>query len=328
MKHKIKLNFATIVFLIGLIVSCLYLVTYLFPVTDNAFVVNDVTPVAAMVDGYISQIYVTNGQKLHKGDKILQIYPKTYELAYTGAKAQYDQSIVGLQVIQKRLDATKLSLSAAENQLKRMQYEYGQKNDISVSKAISTLELRSLEYNIQTQKDTVKALAKEVELTNAELIQATTGIATLKAFMDKTALDLKDTLVTAKTDGYIQSMDVGIGTPVHARVQLFAFVDSTTTYIQANLNETDLAHVKTGDKVLIYPRAYLWHKIFHGVVIADFWAVDRQHKNPIADVPIVVNENKWMLLPQRFPVQIKVLDTNDDYLLRPGMSAYVYIQTK
>lgn len=325
---KYKLNFASGVFLVGLMVSCGYLSTYLFPVTDNAFIVNDVTPVAAMVDGYISQIYVTNGQKLHKGDKILQIYPKTYELAYIGAKAQYDQSIVGLEVIQKRLEASKLTLNAAADQLKRMQYEYGQKNDISVRKAIPTLELRSLEYNIQSQKNTVNGLAKQVELTHAELMQATTGIVTLKAVMDKAKLDLEDTLVVAKADGYIQSMDVGVGTPVHARVQLFAFVESKTTYIQANLNETDLAHVKAGNKVLIYPRAYLWHKIFHGVVLADFWAVDRQHKNPVADIPVVFNENKWLLLPQRFPVQIKVLDTSDDYPLRPGMSAYVYIQTK
>ena len=328
MKRKLRLNFATVVFLIGLVVSCAYLSTYLFPMTDNAFVVNDVTPVAAMVDGYISQIYVTNGQKLHKGDKILQIYPKTYELAYVGAKAQYNQSVVGLQVIQKRMESTKLSLDAAENQLKRMQYEYGQKNDVSVSKAIPTLELKSLEYNIQSQKNTVKGLATQVGLTRTELIQATIGIVTLKAVMDKAQLDLEDTLVTAKADGYIQSMDVGVGTPVHARMQLFAFVDSKTTYIQANLNETDLAHVKARDKVLIYPRAYLWHKVFHGVVISDFWSADRQHKNPVADTPVVFNENKWLLLPQRLPVQIKVTDTTDDYPLRPGMSAYVYIQTK
>lgn len=42
----------------------------------------------------------------------------------------------------------------------------------------------------------------------------------------------------------------------------------------------------------------------------------------------VTNENQWVLLPQRMPVQIKIMDPDPKYPLRVGTSAYVYIQTK
>jgi hypothetical protein len=39
----------------------------------------------------------------------------------------------------------------------------------------------------------------------------------------------------------------------------------------------------------------------------------------------VKNENDWFLLPQRFPVQIKILDVNGEYLTLGG-SAYVELE--
>jgi multidrug resistance efflux pump len=43
---------------------------------------------------------------------------------------------------------------------------------------------------------------------------------------------------------------------------------------------------------------------------------------------MVQNENQWVLLPQRLPVQIKVIDLDPKYPLRVGTSAYVYIKSE
>ncbi len=325
--HK-KFNFATLIFATGGVIALGYLTTYWFPVTDNAFVVENTTSLSSAVSGHIQEIYVQNGQNVKAGDQILRIKPEKYKFEYSGVKAQYDQALVGLQVIAARINVTKLDLKAAQDQLERMKYEYKQKNDPAVSKGIPQIELKTLEYNIKSQADIVASLAQQIVLEQTELKQARVGIQTLKAASEKAALDLEDTLVVAPADGYIQNLYLGAGSSAVAHMGLFKFVDTANTYIQANFNETDLANVHAGDEVLIFPRTYFGRKIFHGVVMSDNWSVERQHIIPLVENQVIISQNHWLNLPQRLPVQIKVLDNDKNYQLRPGMSAYVYIRTK
>lgn len=323
-----KFNFATIVFATGGVIALGYMTTYLFPVTDEAFIVDNMTAISSGVTGHIEEIYVENGQQLKKGDPILLIKPEKYKLEYRGLKAQYDQAKVGLDVIKQKINVSNANLQAAVSQLERMQYEYKQKSAPDVSKGIPELELKTLEYNIKSQQDVILGLQRQIDLEKTEYKQAEVGIETLQAATDKAAIDVDDTLVKAPSDGYIQNMYMGVGSSAIAHEGLFNFVDTANTYIQANFNETDLSNVHAGDEVLIFPRTYLGRKIYHGVVMSDNWSVDRQHIIPLKETQLVFSQNHWVSLPQRLPVQIKITDNDSKYPLRPGMSAYVYVRTK
>lgn len=321
-----KLNVATLVFSLGGLIAAAYFSTYLFTVTDNAFVVENMTPIAASVSGRIEKIYVENGQSLKKGDPILRIQPETFQIDYSGAKAQYEQARLGLDLIREHIEVTKLNLAAAQAQLEQLNYEYRQNSGIAgKKKGAFGSDLQALSYNIKLQANTVASLQAQVRLGQTELKQAQVGLSALKAAREKAALNLRDTLVTAPSAGYIQNMYSGVGTLAMAHQPLFNFISTANTYIQANFNETDLANVRAGDKVLIFPRTYLGHKVFHGLIMSDNWAVDRQHINPARETQLVMGGNHWLNLPQRLPVQIRVIDTDDKYPLRPGMSAYVYV---
>ncbi|WP_232220561.1 biotin/lipoyl-binding protein [Legionella tunisiensis] len=56
----------------ALLIGIFHLFSYLLPFTDNAFVVTNVTPVAADVSGFITEIYVKNGQHVKKMTVYLQ----------------------------------------------------------------------------------------------------------------------------------------------------------------------------------------------------------------------------------------------------------------
>ena len=89
---------------------------------------------------------------------------------------------------------------------------------------------------------------------------------------------------------------------------------------------TLLDGVKAGDKATVYPRAYFGSKSFEGIVVANPFGVSRQMNQPFSGAPIVQTENKWLLLPQRLPVIIKITDPDSKYPLINGMSTYVRIQ--
>jgi multidrug resistance efflux pump len=135
-------------------------------------------------------------------------------------------------------------------------------------------------------------------------------------------------VVRAPSNGVVDNMYISTNTPIKIHEPVFSFIDTTNYYIQANLNETDLRNVRVGDKVTIKLRMYYFDKIFHGVIVNTLWAADRQTTSAKTQLQKVQNENEWLLLPQRFPVQIKVLDVDPNYPLNPGASAYVYISTK
>ena len=129
-------------------------------------------------------------------------------------------------------------------------------------------------------------------------------------------------------DGVIDNLYVALNTPIRIHQPIFSFIDTSTYYIQANFNETDLRRVRVGDKATIMLRMYYFDKIFHGRVVNTLWAAERQKTAAKSQLQLVSNENEWLLLPQRLPIQIEITDPDPHYPLNPGASAYVYISTR
>jgi multidrug resistance efflux pump len=132
--------------------------------------------------------------------------------------------------------------------------------------------------------------------------------------------------VYAQGNGIIQNLFFSLGTPINLNQPLFSLVDTDEIYIQANFNETDLRDVHKGTRVIIFPRMYVGRKVFHGVIEAEYWSANRQLVDKRTQLQNVTNENQWILLPQRLPVIIRVVDPDPRYPLRVGTSAYVYLQ--
>ncbi|WP_119343431.1 HlyD family secretion protein [Facilibium subflavum] len=324
-KLKNKLNFATIIFGLGALIAIFYFIASFFTITDNAFVVKVISPVSSKVNGTVTAVYVKNGQHVLKGQKLFKIDDESYLLSFQSAKAQYLQGKTGIEALEKRISMTEYSKKAAEDNLKLLQYKYQQKSQVSVKNAVPFMELHELTYQISAQQNSIHALSQQIQAQKIELEQAKTALGSLKAAYQQAQLDLEHTIVKAQSDGVVNNIFLGIGKAVHTGQSVFSLVDDGPTYIQANFKETDLAGVKSGDSVYIYPRAYFGKKVFHGVVESQPLAIDRQKNNPVNSTQIIFSENKWLLLPQRMPVIIKVLDTDQDYPLQSGMSAYVYI---
>lgn len=95
-----KFNLPTIILIIAFMVALAHIFSYLIPVTDDAFIVLNSQPVAADVSGYITQMYVKNGQKVKKGDPLFKVFALPYRLAYAKAQASYEEAKVTIEVIE------------------------------------------------------------------------------------------------------------------------------------------------------------------------------------------------------------------------------------
>ena len=322
------INFPRFVVLIGIISAVSYLCSFLFPITDNAFVINNIRPVAADVSGYITHIYVTNGQKVKKGDPLFIVFQKPYELTYKAAISDVEVAKQGYISLKEQLLMDQATMRADEQIYKKLLNDYQGYKDAYKTFAVLRLEVDNLEHDSKTALNNLEAIKRKVATDKSDLEVQLKKIKMLEYKAGVAKVNLDETIVKAATDGIIQNMYLSLNMPVKIHEPLFSFVDTSETFIQANFTETDLRLIKEGDKATIIPRMYLGQKMFHGVVISTNWAVARQETQANTQLQKVARENEWVLLPQRFPVQIKVLDPDPKFPLNVGASMYVYISRK
>lgn len=322
---KDKFNLPTLIMISAAIIGFFHFFSYLFPFTDDAFVVANIQTVAADIEGYVTGIYVTNGERVTKGQPLIKVFEKPYFLEHKRAKANYQEAIIFEQVLKRELQKNQEILASAEATYGKTNYEYGLKKNPSVKRSVSRLEIKKLAYDIETQANQIKSLKSQVAINTQQILQQRKRITALKADMQNAKINMGLTTVRAGSDGIIDNMYLSVGTPVKRHKPLFSFINTQEWYIQANFNETDLRFVRPGNKATIILRMYYFQKIFHGVIVNNLWAANRQHTSLRNQQQIVTNDNQWLNLPQRFPLQIKILDPDPRYPLNPGASAYVYL---
>ena len=326
-KLKHFITFTNIVIFIGALTSFIYVFSYLFPFTDNAFVVNNVRPVAAQVQGYVTELLVKNGDYVKKGDKLFTVFNKPYLYKVEQLEADLDAGQARLQALKATLERDQ---KISDNQFKiyvkleqdDRKYQKGYK-----LKSVSLITLQNSQQEVKAALDKFQASKKQLEIVKHQITAQEKEIKSIAARLKNAQVDLELTIVRAEGNGVVQNLFLTLGTPVNINQPLFSLVDTDEIYIQANFNETDLRNVTKGAKVYIFPRMYLWRKMFHGIVDADYWSANRQIVDNRTQLQTVVNENQWILLPQRLPVIIKVTDPDSKYPLSVGTSAYVYIKT-
>lgn len=325
---KDRFNLPTIILILAAVIGVFHFFSYLIPFTDDAFVVANLQPVAADVSGYITELYVKNGQKVKRGDPLFKVFDEPYKLAVAKTTADYEEAQANIAVIEQETKKNQDNLDTSIADLNKVKYEYSLKSKQLVSRSVSKLEIQTLEYEIQSLTSKVNSLRKQLTIDDKQILQQQKKVAAMKAEMNNAKVNEELTLVTASSDGVVDNMYLSVGTPIIQHQPLFSFINTDAWYVQANFNETDLRYARPGDKVIVILRMYYFDKIFHGEIVNNMWASDRQHVNARTQQQTVSNDNEWLKLPQRFPLQVKILDPDPKYPLNPGSSAYVYIKTK
>ncbi len=303
-----------------------YFATSYLSITDNAFIVRVQTPVTSKVAGTVVEVLAKNGQFVKAGEVLVRLNPENYQLLFDSADALYEKGLTSLKALAKKVELSKHNLQAGRDNLAILKNQYLQKSHPSVLGGVPQIELSDLKHKMNAQENITAALADQLEIDQYEVEMAKNTLVTLKSARDQAAIALNDATIKAPADGQVQNVFLGLGRNVMPAEALFTLVNAGSVFVQANIEETDLAGIKQGDKVTIYPRIYLGSRSFEGVVVSNPFGVSRQITQPFSGNQIIATENKWLLLPQRLPVIIEVTNADSKYPLENGMSAYVRIR--
>jgi membrane fusion protein, multidrug efflux system len=147
-----------------------------------------------------------------------------------------------------------------------------------------------------------------------------------QAAIDVAQYNLDHCKVVAPFDARVTNLTISHGAYAHAGEQVFTLIDTHVWWAIANFRETQLQHIRTGMEADIYILSRP-NVRFRGVVDSVGFGV-----TPDADLigrltpglPDVQRTLNWVHLASRFPVRVRLLDTDQEFF-RLGESAVVVI---
>jgi membrane fusion protein (multidrug efflux system) len=297
--------------------------------TDDAYIKSRMLSVTATVPGQVVQVPVNDNQTVKKGDVLLQIDPAPYRLKLASAEADLAQTMQDADRLRAQVRSRQQDLIQANADTAYNQREFDRQKPLVSSGAVA----RS--FNDKAQRDLISAQAKAASLAQqiqADLAQLGGSIDTpdtqLPSYLaalaarDTAAYNLDHATIRAAADGRVGAVTVRTGEYVQSGQNLFPQVVSDDTWIEANVRETDLTHVRDGQPATFTVDAYPGHT-FNARVQSFSPATGSE----LSVLPAENATGNWVKIVQRLPLKLVPELHPDDPPLRAGLSVNVDIDT-
>jgi membrane fusion protein (multidrug efflux system) len=225
------------------------------------------------------------------------------------SKYQFDAVEATARVAQNDLAAAEQHLAAAQQ-------------DVAIARA-SANSAKAKASRSQSLLLESKAQEQQVPIDEAAYKSALAAVERAKAAYDQAQLNLGYTTITAPINGQVTQKTVNLGQYVVPGNLLFTLVPLDQVYVTANFKETQLDHVRPGQRAKIHVDTY--GRDFDGVVDSVAGAAGSRQ----ALLPPQNATGNFIKVVQRIPVKILVKQSGDKrFVLRPGMNVEATIYTR
>jgi len=336
--RKLKILVSAGIVLIVLVAVIFYYLRYIAPFesTDDAFIDGYLTLVSSRVPGQISQLLVTDNQKVKAGDVLVEIDPRDYESSLSlaqadlaAARSQLSQAQAQVKVSEAKVAQAQAAVVAAEAEAHRASDDLKRYESVE-SRAVSKTafdqaqaQARADDANLDAARSQSKAAESEVVLSRASVETAKAAVQQAEAKAHQAELNLSYTKIIAPRDGRITARTVQLGNYVQPGQVMLALVPANV-WVTANFKETQLTCLRPGQPVELSVDAYP-KRMFNG-------RVDSLQFGSGARFSLLPPENavgNYVKVVQRVPVKI-VFDKPlpDDLDIAPGMSVEPKVKVK
>jgi membrane fusion protein (multidrug efflux system) len=297
--------------------------------TENAYVKADIVAVAAAVAGRVVEVEVHDNEPVAQDGLLFRIDPEPFRIELSRARAQMNVVRTELQSLRAEYRET---LQEAEEARERIDFftrqlerqerlkEKGMSRGDAYDEARHNLEmararLASVEERINRVRASLGGDPQQAVERHPRYLEA-------QAAHDAVALDLQRTEVRAPAAGVVSNMKLQIGEFVEAREAVFSLIRSGPVWIEANFKETQLTHMRVGQRARVVADAY--PEVDWPAKVA---AIAPATGAEFAVLPPQNATGNWVKVVQRVPVRIQVEQPGGQPELRAGMTVTVTVDT-
>jgi membrane fusion protein, multidrug efflux system len=304
----------------------------IMPNTDDASIDADVVHIAAEVGGRIVDIPVEENSHVATGDLLFQIDPVPYQLVVDQARANLEVAKAALETQRRILSTQRSSAVVAADQTKsaeaNLELATRTVERLRPLAAKGYMTAQQLDQAQTTQRDAATSLQQARERQDAAVRAIDTdaaAIATVQARQAELAIaerHLQDTTVRATHAGRVVGLAVLSGEMVAPGQSLFTLVNDEEWFAVGNFRETDLHAIAVGDCATVYSMIDRSAAIKGVVQGLGAGVLDTDRVNVPRSVPYVGRSLNWVIVAQRFPVRVHLVDP-PQHLMRLGATAVV-----
>lgn len=294
--------------------------------TENAYVNAHIVRIAAQVSGQVIALHVEESQQVKRGEPLLRIDPEPFRIAVDRAAARLEQA--HYQV--RRAEATSQAIKALVRQRKAELHDaiidHRRTGELLARKLVAREQADQTETRLKTARAALESARARLAAEQANL--GSSGernelIRQASAALAQAQWDLKNTTILSPVSGEVTNLQVRTGDIAAKNQVLFAVVDDSDFWADANFKETQLEHIRPGLdaelRIDMYP-----DKVFHGRVAS----ISAGSGTAFSLLPAQNATGNWVKIAQRVPVRIKVLDADPQFPLRIGTSGSVRVKLK
>jgi membrane fusion protein (multidrug efflux system) len=283
--------------------------------TDDAQIDGHIDPISSRIDGTVIRVHVEDDDRVRKGDLLVEIDPRDYDVAVERPKAEFELALAQVASAKQSYAAAlaKVREDTAENY--RAQRDAGrysillQKHVVPQEQydqylATARVDAATVDSDREAAGSTLKAIAAR---------QAEADAA--KAALDQSLLNLSYTKIYAPANGIVGKRGVQLDSRIQPGQTLMFVTETDRIWVIADFKETQLARMHRGEKVTVHVDTF-----------------GRNYQGFVQNMP-GASGDRFSLLPpenatgnyvkvvQRLPVRILFEPGQDpDHLLHPGMS--------
>ena len=325
--------------------------------TDNAYVNAETAQVTPLVAGAVREVRVLDTQTVRKGDIVLvlddadaRVDVATAEAGLRQARQRFAQaqasgSSLGAQVTASSSDIAQAEgkLAAARADFERARQAMARRDALAGTGALSGEDASNARAQLASASAGLDLARAGVATATANRQAAIGQLAVNKVITLGTSADNDPdvaaararraaarrgrarTVVRAPVAGIVTQRQVQVGQRVAPGAPVMQIVPVDAAYVDANLKEGQLRHVRLGQKVELTSDLYGSSVQFHGQVVG----LGGGTGAAFALIPAQNATGNWVKVVQRLPVRIAIAPADlKAHPLRVGLSMEAVIDTR
>lgn len=297
--------------------------------TDNAYAKALMVEITPEVAGKAIAVPAQANQQVAQGELLFAIDPGDYEIAVRVAQAEVYLQMARVEALRSEIRETAAKQRKAQADADYYAKEVKRLESLREKSVIAESQLDAMRHERDSAVAEVATLAQEYRRVAVGLgydlnlpMEKHPFYTAALAQLDKAKLDLARTRVTAPMAGVITNKSINVGDLVSPGRPVLSLVQGDTLWVEANLKETELTHVRVGQPVTVTFDAYPGEE-YQGTVASIAPATGAE----FALLPPQNASGNWVKIVQRIPVRIHVTVQPGQPPLRAGLSAEVGIDT-
>ncbi len=299
--------------------------------TDNAYIEADTARLSARVSGNVRAVLVEDFQRVHAGDLLVEIAPEDYAARRDQAEAAVKSAQATLETVQDQKALQQAAILQAQAQRRSAQakqvqatLERGRQETLlrgglagtpqKVEQAVADAD--SAGASVSASDAAVEQQRRQLDVIGGQVEQRRADLAEAQASLKTAELNLDYTRIVAPFDGVVSERQVKPGEYVNVGSSLLSVVPLPNVYVTANYKETQLTHIRPGQRVDIQVDTFPGKPLIGHVA-----SLSPASGSQFALMPADNASGNFTKVVQRIPVRI-LLEPNQPLIdrLRPGMS--------